>query len=313
MRYVPKSFFLLILYFKYLHTHKKNLKMKLGKYSKELKSYLIITLGLIVGSFGWAGFLIPSEIVGSGVSGIATIIFYSSGLKVGYSVFAINLVLFLLALRVLGFGFGAKTIYGIVVLSIALWLFQTLITEPIVADRFMCAIIGGILAGASAGLILSQGGSTGGTDIIAMMVNKYHKVTPGRLLLAMDLVIISSSYFLFHSIEQVVYGFVAMGVSAYCVDMVIEGNKQSVQIFIFTRKHEEMRIALTGPLDQGLTILHAEGGYTGDDVKVLMCLTRKRESQAVLNMVQDIDPNSFISMGSVMGVYGRGFEKVRIK
>ncbi len=280
-------------------------------FTKQFKSYFIIALGLFIGSIGWAGFLIPSEIVGGGVTGIATIIYFVTGFKVGYSVFIINGLLLIMAMRVLGFGFGIKTIFATFVLSFFLTLLQSLITEPLVSDRFMCAIIGGIMAGASAGIILSQGGSTGGTDIIAMMINKYRNYSPGQLLLTLDLIIISSSYFLSNSIEQVVYGFVAMGVSAYCVDMVIEGSKQSVQIFIFTKKFDEIRTELITNLDQGLTELQAKGGYSQEDVKVLMLLAKKKDSQAILKMVKVLDPDAFISMGSVMGVYGQGFDKIK--
>ena len=280
-------------------------------FTTKFKSYLIIAIGLLIGSIGWTGFLIPSEIVGGGVSGIATIIYFATGFKVGYSVFIINGVLLILAMRVLGFGFGIKTIFATFVLSFFLWLLQSIFTEPLVSDKFMCAIIGGIMAGASAGIILSQGGSTGGTDIIAMMINKYRNYSPGQLLLTLDLIIISSSYFLSHSIEQVVYGFVAMGVSAYCVDMVIEGSKQSVQIFIFTKKHDQIRNEVVLNLDQGLTVLEAKGGYSQQDVKVLMLLAKKKDSQAILKMVKIVDPDAFISMGSVMGVYGQGFDKIK--
>ena len=280
-------------------------------FTEQLKSYFIIAFGLFVGSVGWTGFLIPSEIVGGGVTGIATIIYFVTGFKVGYSVFIINGLLLLMAMKVLGFGFGLKTIFATVVLSFFLWFLQSIITEPLVGDKFMCAIIGGIMAGASAGIILSQGGSTGGTDIIAMMINKYRNYSPGQLLLTLDLIIISSSYFLSNSIEQVVYGFVAMGVSAYCVDMVIEGSKQSVQIFIFTKKYDEMRKEIITDLNQGLTELQAKGGYSQEDVKVLMLLAKKKDSQSILKMVKIVDPDAFISMGSVMGVYGQGFDKIK--
>lgn len=278
---------------------------------ETLRSYFVITVGLLIGSLAWTGFIIPAGIVGSGVTGIGTIIYYVAGVKVGYSVFVINSVLLLASLRVLGFGFGIKTIYGIFVISFFLWLFQSLITEPLVSDRFMCAIIGGIMAGAGAGIILSRGGSTGGTDILAMMINKYKNYSIGQLLLTIDVIIISSSYFLENSIEQVVYGFVTMGVSAYCVDMIIEGSKQSVQLIIFTRKPEEIRKEVIDTLDQGLTILNGKGGYSEEDVNVLMVLAKKKESQAILRMVKMVDPDAFISMGSVMGVYGQGFDKIK--
>jgi len=279
--------------------------------SENIRSYLIITIGLLIGSLAWTGFIIPSGIVGSGVSGIATMIYFVTGIKVGYSVFLINTVFLLISLRVLGFSFGIKTLYGITVISFFLWLFQSIITEPLVSDRFMCAIIGGIMAGAGAGMILSRGGSTGGTDILAMMINKYKNYSPGQLLLTIDVIIISSSYFLENSIEQVVYRFVTMGVSAYCVDMIIEGSKQSVQIIIFTQKPELIRKEAIYNLDQGLTVINATGGYSNEDVKILMLLAKKRDSQTILNMIKHVDPDAFISMGSVMGVYGQGFDKIK--
>ena len=285
--------------------------IRIVDFTRQFKSYFIITIGLFIGSLGWTGFLIPSEIVGGGVSGIATIIYFATGFKVGYSVFIINSLLLIVAMKVLGFGFGIKTIFATFVLSFFLWLLQSILTEPLVSDKFMCAIIGGIMAGASAGIILSQGGSTGGTDIIAMMINKYRNYSPGQLLLALDLIIISSSYFLSNSIEQVVYGFVAMGVSAYCVDMVIEGSKQSVQIFIFTKMFDEIRKELILNHNQGMTELQAKGGFSQKDVKVLMLLAKKKDSQAILKMVKIVDSEAFISMGSVMGVYGQGFDKIK--
>lgn len=175
----------------------------------------------------------------------------------------------------------------------------------------MCSIIGGIMAGAGAGMILSRGGSTGGTDILAMIINKYKNYSPGQLLLTIDVVIISSSYFLENSIEQVVYGFVTMGVSAYVVDMIIEGSKQSVQIIIFTQKPELIRKEVIHNLDQGLTVINATGGYSNQDVKILMVLAKKRDSQTILKMIKHVDPDAFISMGSVMGVYGQGFDKIK--
>jgi len=279
-------------------------------FTKQFKSYLIITLGLFVNALGWTGFLIPSEIVGGGVSGIGTIIYFATGFKVGYSVFIINGLLIIVAMRVLGFGFGIKTIFATFVLSFFLWLLQSVITEPLVSDRFMCAIIGGIMAGASAGIILSQGGSTGGTDIIAMMINKYRNYSPGQLILTLDLTIITSSYFLTNSIEQVVYGYVAMSVSAYCVDLVIEGSKQSVQIFIFTKMFDDIRNELVSNHDQGMTELQAKEGFSQKDIKILMLLAKKKDSQSILKTVKIVDPEAFISMGSVMGVYGFGFEKI---
>ncbi|AZQ65518.1 YitT family protein [Flammeovirga pectinis] len=269
---------------------------------KQFKSYYIIALGLFLNALGWTGFLIPSEIVGGGVSGVGTIIYFMTGFKVGYSVFIINAFLIIIAMRVLGFGFGVKTIFATFVLSFFLWLLQSIITAPLVTDRFMCAIIGGLMAGTSAGLILQQGGSTGGTDIVAMLINKYKNYSPGQLILTLDVMVILSSYLLTNSIEQVVYGCVAMGVSAYCVDKVIEGSKQSVQIFIFSKEFDKIRNKLILNFDQGMTELQSKDSLSQKNMETLMLLVKKKDTQSILKTVITIDPKASISVGSVIGV-----------
>ncbi len=278
-------------------------------YNKEFKSYSIISFGVFINALGWTGFLIPSGIVGGGVSGIGTIIYFLTSFSVGYSVFIINSLLILIAMRILGFGFGIKTIFATFMLSFFLWLLQTTISEPIVKDTFLCAIIGGIMAGSSAGIIFSQGGSTGGTDIIAMLINKYRNYSPGQLILTLDLIIIASSFFITHSIELMVYGCVAMSVSAYCVDKVIEGSKQSVQIFVFTKKLDALRKELSLNNIQGMTELVVNDGFSQNNIKVMMLLAKKKDSQVIINKVKVTDSDAFISMGSVVGIYGLGFKR----
>lgn len=279
----------------------------------ELKSYAIITLGLCVYSFGWTAFLIPSEIVAGGAGGIGTLIYYASGetIPVGYSFLVINVFLILIALRVLGSKFGIKTIFGIVVGSLLLTLQQKIISEPLVDDKFMATIIGGILGGAGIGITFTQGGSTGGTDIIAMMVNKYYNISPGRIILYLDIFIIASSYFLFKDISTIVYGYVVMGVAAYTIDMMISGSKQSAQLFIISKNYEEVAAKLSEETGRGLSMVHTTGWYTREETKMLMLVVRKHETQHVFKVIKEVDPQAFISMGSVMGVYGLGFEEIR--
>ncbi|MCY1636041.1 YitT family protein [Marinifilum sp. D737] len=279
----------------------------------ELKSYAIITLGLCVYSFGWTAFLIPSEIVAGGAGGIGTLIYYASGetIPVGYSYLVINVFLILIALRVLGSKFGIKTIFGIVVGSLLLTLQQRVFSEPLVDDKFMATIIGGILGGAGIGITFTQGGSTGGTDIIAMMVNKYYNISPGRIILYLDIFIIASSYFLFKDISTIVYGYVVMGVAAYTIDMMISGSKQSAQLFIISKNYEEVAAKLSEETGRGLSMVHTTGWYTREETKMLMLVIRKHETQNVFKVIKEVDPQAFISMGSVMGVYGLGFEEIR--
>lgn len=279
----------------------------------ELKSYAIITLGLCVYSFGWTAFLIPSEIVAGGAGGIGTLIYYASGetIPVGYSYLVINVFLILIALRVLGSKFGIKTIFGIVVGSLLLTMQQKIFSEPLVDDKFMATIIGGILGGAGIGITFTQGGSTGGTDIIAMMVNKYYNISPGRIILYLDIFIIASSYFLFKDISTIVYGYVVMGVAAYTIDMMISGSKQSAQLFIISKNYEEVAAKLSEETGRGLSMVHTTGWYTREETKMLMLVVRKHETQHVFKVIKEVDPQAFISMGSVMGVYGLGFEEIR--
>ncbi len=281
---------------------------------KELRSYIMLTIGLAIGTLGWTAFLIPAKIVGGGLTGIATIIYFIAGWDVGLTSLIINIGLIVLAIRILGASFGIKTIYCVLVFSGLLSILQPMFVEPIVSEVMMNAIIGGMLGGLGAGIVFVNGGSTGGIDIVAMIINKYKNVSLGRLLLGMDVIIISSSFFLVQSssIETVVYGFMTMAILAYTVDMVISGNKQTVQFFIISSKPDEIRKSVIFEAERGLTVLHGKGGYSGEDRQVLMVIARKSETQEIFKVIKQIDPDAFITVGTVMGVYGQGFDKIKI-
>ena len=281
---------------------------------KEIRSYIIITAGLAMGSIGWTGFIIPSEIVGGGLTGISSILFFLFDIDVGLSSLLINAALILIAIKSIGASFGIKTIYSVVVFSGFLSFFSNIFTsEPLVGEKMMAAVTGGILSGIGGGLVFSYGGSAGGTDIIARIINKYYNISMGRLLLAMDAIIIVSAYPIFRSIETMVYGFMTMAVIAYAIDLVISGNKQTVQFFIFSRKHKELaeQIVYTGK--KGLTIIPAIGGYTGEEIKVLMVYARKKESSIIFRIIKSVDPEAFITMGNVMGIFGEGYDRLKIR
>ncbi|MBZ0242084.1 MAG: YitT family protein, partial [Bacteroidales bacterium] len=275
------------------------------------KEYAIITFGLFMMAFGWTAFLIPNDLLGGGVSGIATLIYWATDLSTGITIFAVNIVLVLIALRILGFGFGVKTIYSIIVLSVFFSGLQMVFTEPLVTDKFLSAIVGGILGGASIGIIFTQGGSTGGTDIIAMLVNKYHNISPGKIILFIDVFIISSSYIIFQSIEILVYGFVMMGVASYTIDLVLTGNKQSVQLFVFSAKAQEIADRIGNEMGSGVTFIKGTGWYTKTEHDIIMVIVRKMESPQIFRIVREEDPEAFVSLHTVMGVYGEGFDLIR--
>lgn len=284
---------------------------KQKSFVNELKAYVVITLGLFVMALGWTGFLIPNEILGGGVSGIATLIFWSTGLPVGVSVLAINAVLIIFAFRLLGGGFGVKTIYSIGMLSLFFAVLQYYIREPFVTDKFMASVVGAVMAGSSMGLIFTQGGSTGGTDIIAMIVNKYRNISPGKIILFLDVFIISSSFFIFRTIDTLVYGFVVMSVVSYVIDLIITGNKQSVQMFIFSKKANSIADRIGNETGRGVTFIKGVGWYTKSENDILMIIVKRMEYQMVFRIVKEEDPEAFVSISTVMGVYGQGFDAIR--
>ncbi len=283
----------------------------------NIRTYVVIAFGLLINSIAWTAFLLPHQISGSGVSGIGAIVFYATGIPMGYTYFAINVVLILVALKILGAGFGIKTIYGVVLSAIMLTVLQPLIPTAVVQEKFMSAIIGGMLCGTGLGIIFTQGGSTGGTDIIAMVVTKYRNISPGRVILLCDVFIISSSYVVLTNlesaqrIETMVYGFVTMAIQAYTLDAILSGNRQSVQILIFSRYYERIADEITSTMRRGVTVIDGTGWYTKEPQKVIITLVRKQEASDLYRIIKSIDDKAFITVANVMGVYGKGFEELK--
>ncbi len=287
--------------------------MHMKQFMREFKSYAVITLGILMYTFAVATFFVTNGIVSGGVSGLGTLLYYLSGntIPVGATYFVVNAVLIAISLRILGSKFGIKTIYAMLVGSVSLWFFQELIPEPILDDKFLSAILGGILCGLGIGMALTQGGSTGGTDIVAMMINKYKNISPGKLIMYMDVFIIATGFFVRGEVQDIVYGYVVMGVVGYSIDMFISGKKQSVQLFIFSKDYEKIADEIQGTVGRGLSIIDSKGWYTKETNKMIMVVVRKHEAHSVFKVVKLIDKNAFISMGSVMGVYGEGFDEMR--
>lgn len=297
--------------------------MNSKKIFSSIKSYTIITLGLIIYTTAWTVFIIPNGLVGGGITGISAIIQYCTGFPVSYSYFLLNAVLLLIALKVLGYGFGVKTIFAMVVTTILLKVMPSLIQPEFIEEialrngRLVCAIIGGGLSGFGVSLTFGQGGSSGGTDIIALMINKYRAISPGKIILYIDIFIIASSLITpgdgtwASRIATVIYGYVTAGVFSVTMDIVTSGSKQSVQIFIFSKKHVQIADRISSQMHRGVTVLDGKGWYTKEQSQILMVITRKTDTNSILNLIKDEDPQAFISVGSVMGVYGKGFEQIK--
>ena len=286
---------------------------------RTIKEYVLITFGLMIYSFGWVAIILPAKIVGGGVAGMSLLVFYATGGEAGggialaYSMLAINAVLIVAGTIIIGFKFSTKTIYAVLMMSLFMGLFQKVIPPDLIGlanDQLLSAILAGAIAGIGIAICFSQGGSTGGTDIIAMIINKYRAVSYGKVIMACDFVIIGLSYFIGNGISTVIYSYVVVAALGYTIDSVMAGNQQSSQVLIMSRKHEEIARHIVEDAHRGVTMLHGEGWYTKEHMQVLMVVCRKNESQVLLRIIKDIDPDAFITVGNVMGVYGKGFDSL---
>ena len=293
----------------------------------EVKDYIFITLGLLLYTFGWTVFLLPYEIVTGGVTGMSAVIYYATGIRIENTYLVINVALLLVALKILGLRFLIKTIYAIVALYFMLKFAQMLMMGSdghfirILGDdqNFMSLIIGCMLTGTSLAIVFLHNGSTGGTDIIAACINKYHNFSLGQVLIGVDLLIIGSCLFIpefgdgLQRVYKVVFGLCTMVVENFMLDYVMNARRESVQFMIFSKKWQEIADAIGTKMEHGVTILDGHGWDTGKDVKVLCILAKKTESVTMFRLIKMIDPNAFVSQSSVIGVYGEGFDEMKVK
>ena len=289
------------------------MEKKKSKAATVFRSHAIITFGLLCTTFGWGAFLIPANVTGGGVSGIAAIIYFGTGFSPSITFLLVNIVLILAAMKLVNLSLGVRSIYGVVVFSLLLALFQKFFPEPLVTDTLLATIVGAILSGIGTGIVFTQGGSSGGTDLIAMMITNKRNISPGRVIIMVDVVVITSSFFVLQSLERMIYGYCVMVIAGYVVDFVLAGSKQSYQLFIFTDKYEEVAANISTSVKRGLTLVDAQGWYTRKPTKMIMVIVRKHEVTDVFRAIKDIDPDAFISMGNVMGVFGKGFDRIKVK
>ena len=287
----------------------------MNAFFKVFKEYGLMSLGMLLYSFGWIGCILPVDGTGGGAAGLSLVLcnamqeLFGIPVQIGTMVFIINAILLLIAGFIVGWNFGIKTIFSVAVLSVAMNFWQTVLPggDFLHLERLLAVILGGILAGLGIALCFSQGGSTGGTDIVAMIINRYRTISYGKILIYSDFVIIGSSMLVGYQIDTVIYGYVMTAVVGYTVDMIMAGNQQSSQVFIVTHDYEKMAGAIIESAHRGVTLLDSVGGYSHEKSKVVLVVCRKRETSTILKLAQSVDPEAFISVGSVMGVYGKGF------
>ena len=293
--------------------------MSLSKVLKIFKVYSILTVGVFLYAFSWIAFIIPKGIAGGGVTGISSIIYYATNelIPISLSYLVINVVLLAVGTMIMGKGFGFKTIYCILCASLmfeVLPQFEWITTLSDIPDKFINAIIGGRLSAFGIAAIFMQGGSTGGTDIIAIIVSKYTDNSPGKIFMYCDLLIIGSIFVLpGKGLQDIVYGYIVMVSFTYLLDQLLTGSKQSVQIIIFSSKYKEIGDMLTTEMNRGVTALNSVGWYSKQEGKVLIVIARKAQLPQITAGIKEVDSKAFISVCSAMGVYGEGFDVVKSK
>ena len=293
----------------------------------EIKDYFYITLGLLMYTFGFTVFLLPYEIVTGGIAGIGAIVFYATGFPVQYTFFIINALLIIGTIKILGWKFLTKTIYATFMLTLTLEMAQQVVMMPDghfykllgEGNDFMSLVIGCMITGTALAVVFLNNGSTGGTDIVAAVLNKYHNITLGRALIVIDICIIGSCLFIpsFGDVrircQMVVFGICTMVIECLMLDYVMYWQRQSVQFLIFSKKYQEIAYAIAKQTDHTMTILDGHGWWTGKATKVICLLAKKNESGRIFRIVKTIDPNAFVSQSSVIGVYGEGFDSIKVK
>ena len=289
--------------------------MKQNKILTTFWDYFLMTVGSLIFCMAWTSFVIPNGLASGGLTGLCTIIQYATGgaVPIGWTYPIVNIGLLLLGFLTLGKGFGIKTIYVIALTSV---LFEVLPMFPglhvMMEEKLLVALVGAAMESVGLGLVLLRGGSSGGTDIIAMMINKYWPVSPGRVYLYTDVLIIAS-LFLIPGTEliDVVYAYIIMLGFSFGIDFVLLGNKSSVQILVFSQDYEKIADHIINDVHRGVTALQSVGWYSQKESKVLLIVSRKHQMNEVIKEIKSIDPKAFVSVSTAMSVYGEGFEEVK--
>lgn len=290
--------------------------------------YIMIVAGIIMYGVGFCAFILPHKIVMGGLTGVGTLVYFATNetIPVAVTQYVLNLLLLAMAFKIVGKTFVIRTIFGATVVSLVIGIGETFfmsLDHPIIEDMSLSAILGAIVCGLGVGTVLIHNGSTGGTDIVASMVNKVSNVSIGRAMVITDLCIVSSSLFLPFDgtfgerletrIPIMVYGYVVTFVASYCADMIVVGNRQAVQFIIFSRQWQTIADAINNDAKRGVTVLDGEGWYSKKPVRILLVWCRKIEAPGIMRLVKSIDDDAFITQGAVNGVFGKGFDMYKVK
>ncbi|CEN36452.1 conserved membrane hypothetical protein [Capnocytophaga cynodegmi] len=307
-----------------MNTSRKSMEKNKSRSIKYLKSfyikdYLTIILGLALFTIGLTGFILPNRIVTGGLSGVSIIVKYVTDIEIWKTSLVVNIVLLAIAFRAVNRQYVIRTLLGIGLLSLMLSFGESYLQpyfseNPPVRDGFLSAIVGGLFCGTGLGLVFSVNGSTGGTDIIGALVTKYYRISLARILLIVDVLIVVSSYFILdgdkETLERTIYGLILLPLMWQMVEIVINGARQSVQLFIFSKHYDEIATHINTEIKRGCTVIDGLGWYSQTPQKVVIVIARRTEATSIFRLVGSIDPEAFVTKATVMGVYGKGFDKL---
>ena len=306
-------------------------KITFGTIMGVVREYFVMTIGILLYTFAWIACILPAHGTGGGATGAALVLcgaienLFNFQINIGTMAFIVNGILLLFAGFIIGWNFGIKTIFCIIVLPASLnffqetlpgvqaWLAELGVIPPDAISLFgnleplLLVIMGGMLSGVGIYMCFRQGGSTGGTDIVALLINKYHPINYGRVVLVTDSLIICASLLVGNGIETVIYGFLLTAVFGLSTDALLAGNQQSNQILVISHEHDRIAAEIVEKAHRGVTMLNGMGWYTKESSQVVMVICRKRETADILKIVRNLDPKAFVSVASVTGVYGQGF------
>lgn len=288
---------------------------KAQKRRQWFKDLFFISLGILMYSFGYTAFILPEKVVMGGVAGISALLYYAFNFNTGISIYVLNFLMLAIAFRALSRQFTIRTIIGVSIMSLFVSVLQPVFEHFSIItageDKFMHVLIGASMAGAGLGIVFSHNGSTGGTDIIIALLNKFFRVSFGRAMQFIDITIISSSYLLFKDPEVIVYGVAFTLVASFVCDYVINGTRQTVQFIIISKEYVKIADTINHKLHRGVTLIEGKGWYSKHEVDILIVLARKYESQDVLTYIKRIDPYAMVSQSFCHGVFGEGFDKIK--
>lgn len=278
----------------------------------EIKNFFFVSIGLFIFAFAWSAFLIPHKLVGGGISGVASVIYFATEFPIEITVLLINAVLVGISFKILGKKFALRTTVSTLILSFAFAIMRPLFVEPLVDDMFLCSLIGAMLSGVGVGIAINNGGNTGGTDILALMIGKYRNISYGRVILYTNVLIVLSSYLVVRSIPNLVYSYVVMIAYVFASDLILDGFRQTYQIMVFSKENVEIANQINEQLNRGATFLKGYGSYSKQETDILLVVAHKGDKRQIIKIIKNVDKSAFITIAKTNSVYGRNFDEIKL-